>query len=210
MPITIYVTKAKARHVPSLEPEKKTHTRMCACVCVHTPAHVAASIMKHTRPRTFLCTCTYTCLHACLYKYQYQCQYTCAHTYVYWTHFYTHVYAHGDAHGFKDVNAHTRLYIETFVQERSIVRASARACGHGRITFAGQPTPLLQAAHTTITGSPHHYYKQHIRGAWSAHTTVHMPALMSVPMSQRVPVDIGVQFGNEGCRQCLYRPQLYT
>ena len=28
----------------------------------------------------------------------------------------------------------------------------------GAITYYRQPAPLLQAAHTTITGSPHHYY----------------------------------------------------
>ena len=29
---------------------------------------------------------------------------------------------------------------------------------YGRGRTCSQPTPLLQAAHTTITGSPHHYY----------------------------------------------------
>ena len=34
-----------------------------------------------------------------------------------------------------------------------------------------QPTPLLQAAHTTITGSPYHYYRQPTPLLQAAHTT---------------------------------------
>ena len=33
-----------------------------------------------------------------------------------------------------------------------------RKGGFGGRRLQAQPTPLLQAAHTTITGSPHHYY----------------------------------------------------